>query len=469
MVNKKTEKLPERTAQASFPEFLHAYRRTILIILLFALGWRLVWVLGFPREAGDEKRYTVAAVNMLAGRGFSSDVREPILPTEHTVPGYPLFIAAVYTVCGQNNSAVRVAQSAIDLITCLLVAFISFRLAPPRLRKPAAFLGLIIYGFLCWFTVSWTRYILAETLATFLTMLAVAVSTMTLQSERRRWLLVGFICGVALMVRADSVLLVGAFGLFLLIQIARLRTSKSIVNLLLFCAAIPLVLAPWIARNYIAFGKFQPLSSPVGVPHGEYVPGGYLLWIRTWMTDQTHYRVFHPVLFPGSRSFDPHELPDGAFDNSEERERVLQLMDRYNETGRFTPAMNDEFQALAKARIKRAPIRFFVWLPIQRIAGMWLTGFATTNTFHRFLRIALVLPILIGGIVGFAFLSQNPKLVQLLLLIILTRTLFFGFLNSSEHYIVEAYPPVIAACGVTCAFLWCRLKPIRAALPKKSS
>lgn len=458
MSDKQTAKAPESTTPASFREFLHAYRRAILIILLLAFGWRLVLVIGFPREAGDEKRYTVPAVNMLAGHGFSSDVREPILPTEHTVPLYPVFIAAVYAVFGQNNSAVRVAQSAIDLLTCLLVAFVSFRLAPSKLRKPAAFMGLIIYGFLCWFTVSWTRYVLAETLASFLTMLAVTASIITLRTERWRWLVVGFICGVALLVRADSVLLVAAFGLFLLIQIARLRTLKSVVNVLLFCAAIPLVLAPWIARNYIAFGKFQPLSSPVGMPHGEYVPAGYLLWIRTWMTDQTHYRVYHPATLPGSRGFDARQLPDDAFDSAEERERVVLLIDLYNETGRFTPEMSNEFQAIANARIKRAPIRFFVWLPIQRIAGMWLTGFATTSPFKRILRIALVLPILIGGLVGFAFFTQNPRLMQLLLLVILTRTLFFGFLISSEHYIVEAYPPVIAACGVTLAVLWSRLK-----------
>lgn len=97
-------------------------------------------------------------------------------------------------------------------------------------------------------------------------MLAVTVSMMTLRSERWRWLVAGSICGVALLVRADSVLLVAAFDLFLLIQIARLRTSKSLVNLLLFCAAISLVLAPWIARNYVALQKFQPLASAFGRP-----------------------------------------------------------------------------------------------------------------------------------------------------------------------------------------------------------
>lgn len=294
----------------------------------------------------------------------------------------------------------------------------------------------------------------AETLATFVTMLAVTVSIMAFRKEGRRWLVVGVICGIALLVRPDSVLLVSAFGLFLIFQIARLRSSKSVLSLLLFCFAIPVVLAPWIVRNYVAFGKFQPLASPTGMPHGEYVPEGYLWWIRTWMTDQTHYRAYHPVLYPGVRSFDPHELPDDTFDSAEEKAQVFLMIDQYHRQGKFTPELNDQFQVIANARIKRAPVRFFVWLPIQRMTGMWLTGFATTNRFHRFLRILLVLPIIIGGIVGFAFWTRNPKLVAILLLIISTRTLFFGFLSSQENYIVEAYPLMIAACGVTSAALW---------------
>jgi hypothetical protein len=91
---------------------------------------------------------------------------------------------------------------------------------------------------------------------------------------------------------------------------------------------------------------------------------------------------------------------------------------------------------------------------------MWLTGFATTNPLHRLVRILLVLPIIIGGIVAFVFLTWNSGLSQLLVLIIVTRTVAFGFINSSEHYIVEAYAPMIAACGVTVAALGSRLNRI---------
>jgi len=423
-------------------------------VLTLAFAWRILLAVGFPRTAGDEPRYTIPAVNMLAGQGFSSDVTQPILPSEHTVPVYPLFIAGVFAVFGQHNVAVRIAQSAVDLITCLLVAFVAFSLAPPLLKKYAALAGLLIYALLCWFTVSWTRYILAETLASFVTMLAVTFSAITLRRENWRWFVVGLICGVALLVRADAVLLVGAVGLFLVFQIARLRSWPSVLGLVFFCVSISLVLTPWIVRNYIAFAKFQPLASPTGMPHGEYVPNGYLLWIRTWMADQTYYHAYDPVLHAGVRSFDPAELPETTFDSPEEKQQVFRLINQYYQVGRFTPELNDQFQAIAHDRIRRSPVRFFIWLPAQRIAGLWLTGFTTANPLHRLIRMLLVAPIILGGIVGFACFARNAQLVGLLLLIIVIRTVFFGFLHSSEHYIVEAYPPMIAACGVTVAALW---------------
>jgi 4-amino-4-deoxy-L-arabinose transferase-like glycosyltransferase len=453
MTTTEREKATGGSTPHSFRTLLSAYRTPILLILLIAFAWRLALVIGFPHAAFDEIRYTAPAVNMLAGRGFSSDVSEPILPSDHTVPVYPLFIAAIYSVFGRHNLAVRVAQSVIDLLTCLLVAFVSFSLAPPSLKKSAAISALIIYGCLSWFTVFWTRYILTETLAIFLTMLAVTVSVMALRAKRWRWPAVGLICGVALLTRADSVLLVLAFGLFLSFQIVRLRSAKSFMSLLLFCSTIPVVLAPWIVRNYIAFGKFQPLASEYGRPRGEYVPTGYLWWIRTWMTDESNYHAGDLLFFPGSRAFDPSQLPSDLFDSAGEREEVRRLIATYNQSGEMTPELSDRFRALANERIRRAPLRFYLWLPLKRVASMWLTGFVTTNRFHMFLRILMVLPILAGGVLGFSIWARNPALVTLLALIILSRTIFFAFYGAEARYIVEAYPPMIAACGVAGAAL----------------
>lgn len=76
--------------QNSFPAFLRSSRKTIIFILLLALILRVVLAVWFPASAGDESRYTLPALNVLHGHGFSSDLREPYSPTMGAVPLYPL-------------------------------------------------------------------------------------------------------------------------------------------------------------------------------------------------------------------------------------------------------------------------------------------------------------------------------------------------------------------------------------------
>jgi 4-amino-4-deoxy-L-arabinose transferase-like glycosyltransferase len=453
----------------SFAALLSRHRTPVLIILLIAAIFRIVLAVQFPKPAGDERRYTTPAVNMLAGHGFSSAASEPYTPSEATVAAYPIFIAAVYAVFGEKNPAVRIAQSLVDLLTCLLVAFISFGLAPAALKNRAAILALLIYGCLSWFTIDWTRYILTETLALFFTCLAIVGAIVALRMGRWVWAFAGAACGMALLTRSDSLLLAFGFVLFLALQIVR-RRKAAFLNLLFFSLAIVMVLSPWTLRNYVSLKKFQPLASEYGFAGAQFMPNGYLLWIRTWITDESHFKVFQPAFIPGDRSFDPHELPDSLFDSVAEKEQVFRLFGEYDCVGRFTPALDESFRGIAYQRIKHSPVRFVLYLPVMRIASVWLTGFATTNSFHRILRILMVLPILIGGTLGFALWAGNRPLTQLLLFIILTRTLFLGYHYAPEsRYIVEAYPAMIAACGVTGAALWMALLRNRRATRLDSS
>jgi hypothetical protein len=79
-------------------------------------------------------------------------------------------------------------------------------------------------------------------------------------------------------------------------------------------------------------------------------------------------------------------------------------------------------------------------------------GLCHRNRLRLLARIALVLPILLGGFLGLAIWVRGPILI-LLTLIILTRTILFSFLGNEARYIVECYPFVIAGCGVTIAVL----------------
>ena len=451
----------------------------IAVFVLLAVAVRMVFVITAPPANGDAKsRYIATAVNVLDGHGFSIDQQPPYTPGEATVPAYPLLIASTYILFGRHEIAVKVLQVLIDLATCLLVGFASFNLAPPSLKEPAAICSTVIAGVFSWFTFVWTSDLLTETLTLFLTMSVVGLCILAMREGRKRnwlWLAAGLVGGLALLTRPDSMILAGSVLLLLLGRAAQQRSWSRIKDVLGLVLGMALVLAPWVARNYLTLGEFQPLASEYGFPQPTYIPPGYLKWLRTWITDETYFsNVFPPAFHTGTAYFDPNQLPNSAFDSAEEHDRVLMLIAQYNQNRIFTPAISDGFERIANERIERAPARFLIALPARRAASMWLTGFAVrqpTNhggifkilpgvspTFLLLVRVLSVLPIIIGGILGFALLCQRSALVTLLLLTVLLRTIFMAYHYAPEtRYIVEVYPPMIAACGLTVAALWRRL------------
>ena len=431
---------------------------TVSVILLLALAVRVGFVVAFPDPLA-ETRYRPIAVNILEGNGFSSDASAPYRPSEAATPAYPLFIAAVYATFGRTVYALTVSQIFLDLGTCLLVAFVAFSLAPERLKSSAALWALAIYGIFAWPAFVWVARVYAETLTIFFSTVAIALCALALRGgSRRYWFGAGIACGLAILTRPDSVLLLVAIVLFLLIQLARERQRHFASSFFAFCIAVGLILAPWVIRNYVSLGKFQLLASEYGHPHDVYFPTGYLWWLRTWIKDETHFDyAFNPAWFPESTFFDLERLPPGAYDSEEERVRLAGLISRFNQARLITPDMDQEFRDLASERIKRAPLRFFVLLPLYRTASMWLTGFSTSHTTAHvlILRILSVLPIHLAGVLGLAFMWRRHPLAMLLALIALVRTGFMAYHYAPEtRYMAEIYPTIIAACGVTVAALW---------------
>jgi len=452
------------TSEYKFRAFLKSYRLPIGAVFLLAVFLRLMFWVIFPPNltSGDAGlRYLPTAVNILNGNGFSLDTMPPFQPSEACVPLYPLFVAAVYAVFGVEPFAVVAIQIILDLFTCLLVGFVSFNLAPAQLKKLSAFLSLMIYGVFSWYTLYWTGRLVTETLAIFLTMLTIALCVSAMKNGRRSlllWFAAGASCGLAILTRPDSVLLAAAVVLFVSISLLIRRSWKQTFSILSFCLAAALTLAPWIVRNYLAFNKFQPLASEWAFPEGGFMPTNYLYWIKTWMIDETYFEaVFAQAFLPGTKPFEPEKLPDDIFDSVEERQRVTAVMEKYNQTLYFTPEIDDEFRLISDERVKRSPLRFFVTLPLKRTASLLTTGFATRPQHNKMLiiRILSVLPIIIGGIAGFILCFRQSSLAVFLLSIIFIRTIFLAYHYAPEtRYIVEVYPAMIAACGVSAALLW---------------
>jgi 4-amino-4-deoxy-L-arabinose transferase-like glycosyltransferase len=362
---------------------------------------------------------------------------------------------------------VLVLQVFVDIGTCFLIADMARRLLSPRAAK-AAFL---LSG-LCPFFANYAAAALTETWEIFFTVLALDFALVGLaQLHVPRfwpWVGCGLATGVAILLRPDGGLLLLAVGVYLgtrivteltrqpragapALHIGRLLRAGLIV---LVAATTPLI--PWTLRNLRTFHEFQPLSPRYANDPGSFVPMGFNRWVRTWLADYASVEEIYWAV-PGSL-LDADKLPDRAFDSLEQRDQTEQLIDDYNQSLHVTPDLDARFAALAAERIRHSRLRYRAWLPLVRIADMWLrprTEILPCNTrWWEFDEMPqwLVLSVTLGivnllyvgaGLLGF-WRGQCVPYLGLLLTFLILRSVFLATLENPEpRYTLECYPVLI--------------------------
>jgi 4-amino-4-deoxy-L-arabinose transferase-like glycosyltransferase len=356
----------------------------------------------------------------------------------------------------------------IDIGTCFLIADMARRLVSSRAAKAAFLLAA-----LCPFLASYAAAALTETLEIFFTALAFdfAIAGLeTLDQRRLRpWLGCGLAIGAAILLRPDGGLLLMAIELYLLVLLFRAWRQKtragagapaphgpSVPQLLragLILALVSLApLVPWAWRNLHTMHRFEPLAPRYANQEDEFVPGGFNRWVKTWMADYASVEeIYWPV--PGD-TLDADKLPSRAFDSEAQRQQTGQLLADYNQTLHVTPELDARFAALAGQRIRRAPLRYYVGLPLVRIADMWLRPRTETLPSDRrwwefdddplwsALAVTLgIINLLYIGAAGAGLLRARWTVpLGLILTFALLRSVFLGSLENPEpRYTLEAY------------------------------
>ena len=222
-------------------------------------------------------------------------------------------------------------------------------------------------------------------------------------------------------------------------------------------------------RNVRTLHQFEPLTPRYANNPGDFVPLGFNRWVKTWMAD---YVSVEEVYWqePGEK-IEPAKLPARAFDNEQQRQRTLQVLDTYNQDTEIGPELDEQFASLAQERIHGHRLRYYLWLPLLRIADMWLrprtelvpsdprwwefndevrgsvlaVGFGLINLIYILLAI-------VGAV------RERPiPFVGLLLMFVAVRSLFLGTLENPEtRYTLECYPVVIVLAAGVFARLQCR-------------
>jgi hypothetical protein len=309
-----------------------------LAILIVAAAFRIAVVHWLPNDIPEDgKTYAQIARNVLEQHVYSHETEAPYDPSLIRVPGYPLFLAALYSVFGHtNNGAVRVVQALIDTGTCVLVALLAWYWQPDEGRKRVSAIAALALAAINPFTTIYAATILSEVPTIFLALATCVAATKAFRADTTErslkwWCVSGLLAGLGAMFRPDSGLFFAALALTLVIAALfqfKQRWRGTVLSVAAFAVAFMLVLAPWTIRNWRVFHLFQPLAPVYAEMPDEFVPRGYIRWLKTWVADQQYIDPFWWELNVQPMSAD--DLPDEAFDSDAECDRVADLFDQYN-------------------------------------------------------------------------------------------------------------------------------------------
>jgi hypothetical protein len=275
------------------------------------------------------------------------------------------------------------------------------------------------------------------------------------------------VCFAALL-RPDGALVGVALTPGLLVGLQHgLISRKRLAQMGLVC--ILLALAPfgvWTVRNWKVFNVFEPLAPRYANDPGENFYPGWQRWVKTWCLDfVSTYEIYWNV--PGD-TMDLTKLPARAFDTPEQFAVTTALKKAYDENGQdLSPELDAGFARLAEERVKSHPLRYYVWLPLGRMADMWLRprvenlpidldwwnyDHHNDETQFSWAYLALNALYLLLGLIG---LCMRPKYWPWMLAYLLLRSGLLMTIEAPEaRYTLECFPMVFALGGLATAWGW---------------
>jgi Dolichyl-phosphate-mannose-protein mannosyltransferase len=327
---------------------------------------------------GDALVYGGLAKTLMHGHYELTWAGGAAVPTLIRLPGYPIFLALSFKLFGMENYfGVALLQISLELLGCLLLAEFARRIAPPGLAS-GAWLVTLWLAALCPFTASYAVVPLAESATLFA--LALAIWAMARFHDRPGWpnaLWFTFAATFAALLRPDGALAAIALAPALLVSVGRGNVAEAIPPKRLMRMAVVCVLlalapfAAWTWRNWKVFHVFEPLAPRLATDPGEDTDPGWERWVKTWCLDfVSTYDIYWNV---PDGPLDIRKLPSRAFDSPAQYAETAALADYYNRSGQnLTPEIDARFATLAQERVAAHPLRYYIWLPLGRVADMWL-------------------------------------------------------------------------------------------------
>ncbi|HRI71714.1 MAG TPA: glycosyltransferase family 39 protein, partial [Polyangium sp.] len=243
-------------------------RRDSGIVVATALAVRIAVVLWaasrFPPTA-DGTFYHRIAERMAQGHGYTWLWPDGVVTyAGHYPVGYPALVAAGYALFGAHPGVAMILNALLGSLAALAVHRLSCRMSSPRLALVAG-LVVALHPALVTYTPALMSEGVTASLVTCAAWVTASVRDAALTGSLRsawKWLvLLGFVIGLATLVRPQSIVFAPLFALVgVQPWITKAFWKRAVVSVGVATISTFLLLAPWTARNCARMGRCALVS-----------------------------------------------------------------------------------------------------------------------------------------------------------------------------------------------------------------
>lgn len=232
-------------------------RLFLITVFIVALIIRLAYVIPIKEiPTSDAWEYSNIATNLVEHREYA---HTPGNPTMYRAPGYPFFIALIYSLFGvKNYLAVRIIQALLGTLLCLITYFIAEKIFDERVGKWAAVIS-IFYSFFIYYCGA----LLSELLFTLLLAITILFLIKVHEAFKIKY---GILSGILLGFSALTRPIIAFFPILLFFWMLSIRVSskKTLGLFIIMILFMLLIISPWTVRNYLICHDFIPLGAEGG-------------------------------------------------------------------------------------------------------------------------------------------------------------------------------------------------------------
>ncbi len=236
-------------------------KATVLLLVLPALGDTV----GRRYTLGFADLYDVIGNNLAQGIGYRL---EPDLgPTMVREPGYPFFLAGVFSIGGYHIEAARVANLALMAAVAAMMMWLGRRVTG---NSATALVATLLFLFYPGTLISEARGGIEIFFIAAVLLFMLALHKALDEGKAWRFFTAGLLLGVVVMIRSTPLLFPAFLFAYLALVTPGMRARlKLSMRIGLLVAGMAIVVLPWVVRNYWLVHELIPTATVQGVTMQE--------------------------------------------------------------------------------------------------------------------------------------------------------------------------------------------------------